>query len=271
MTVKTVIRPGERGLALGEAYARRELLYFLIWRDITIRYKQTVFGVAWAVLVPMIQLVIFSVIFGRLAGIQPDGDYPYPLFVLAALVPWNFFSQSVIQGGHSLANQQDVIKKAYFPRLFLPTASVGANCVDLLISFGVYAALLAWYRYTPSWEAILVPALAAWTLLVSLGAAYLLSALTVAYRDFRYITPLMIQSLLFLSPIVYPVSIIPERYRWLLGLNPVAGIIDAFRSAILGKPWNLPTLLTSLAVTVILLFAGLWYFRETERRFADIA
>jgi lipopolysaccharide transport system permease protein len=268
---RTIIRPNQRGLALAEAYARRELLYFLIWRDISIRYRQTLLGVAWAVLVPVIQLVIFTVIFGRFAGIQPDGNYPYPLFVLAALVPWNFFSQSVAQGGQSLVSQQEVIKKVYFPRLFVPTGSVAGNCVDLLISFGVYAALLAWYRYIPSWQTIFVPLLAAWTLLVSLGATYLLSALTVAYRDFRYITPLLIQSLLFLSPIFYPVTIIPERYRWLLALNPMAGIIDAFRSAILGKPWDVPTLLTSMVVTVLLLAIGLWYFRENERRFADIA
>jgi len=271
MAVETVIRPNQRGLALAEAYARRELLYFLMWRDITIRYKQTVFGIAWSVLVPVLQLVIFSVIFGRLAGIKPDGDYPYPLFVLAGLVPWTFFAQSVTQGANSLVNQQHVINKIYFPRLFVPTGSVGAYCVDFFISFCVYAALLAWYRYTPSWQAIFVPVLAAWTILLSLGAAYLLSALTVAYRDFRYIVPVMIQSFMFLSPVVYPVSIIPDRYHWLVGLNPMAGIIDGFRSAILGKAWNMLTLLPSLATTAILLSVGLMYFRKTERRFADIA
>lgn len=268
---KTVIRPNQRGLDLREAYARRELLYLLIWRDIAIRYRQAVFGVTWAVLVPAIQLIIFSVIFGRFAGIQPDGDYPYPLFVLAALVPWNFFSQSVVLGGQSLVNQQEVIKKIYFPRLFVPMGSVIGNGADLLISVGVYAALLVWYRYVPPWQVILVPVLAAWLLLASLGAAYLLAALTVAYRDFRYVTPLIVQSLLFLSPIVYPVRIIPDRFQWLLGLNPMAGIIDAFRSAVLGKSPNVPLLLTSLTVTVILVIVGLWYFRENERRFADIA
>lgn len=268
---KTVIRPNQHGLALLEAYSRRELLFLLIWRDIAIRYRQAVFGVAWAVLVPTIQLIIFSVIFGSFARIQPDGDYPYPLFVLAALVPWNFFSQSVVLGGQSLVNQQEMIKKVYFPRLFVPTGSVIGNGADLLISFGVYAALLAWYRYVPSWQVILIPVLIAWLLLASLGAAYLLAALTVAYRDFRYVTPLIVQSLLFLSPIVYPVRIIPDELQWLLGINPMAGIIDAFRSAVLGKSWNVPLLLTSLTVTVILVILGLWYFRENERRFADIA
>lgn len=270
-TQQTVIRPDQRGLALREACARRELLYLLIWRDIAIRYRQAVFGVTWAVLVPTVQLIIFTVIFGRFAGLQPDGDYPYPLFVLAALVPWNFFSQSVVLGGQSLVNQQEVIKKIYFPRLYVPTGSVVGNGAELLISLLLYAVLLAWYRHVPSWQVILLPALLAWLLLVSLGAAYLLSALTLAYRDFRYVSPLIVQSLLFLSPIVYPARILPDQIGWLLGLNPMAGIIDAFRSAVLGKPWDAPLLLASLTTTVILFTVGLWYFRKNERRFADIA
>jgi lipopolysaccharide transport system permease protein len=269
--IETVMRPNQRGLALTEAYARRELLYFLIWRDIKIRYKQTVLGIAWAVLVPLSQLFIFSVIFGRLAGIKPDGDYPYPLFVLAGLVPWTFFAQSVAQGGQSLVNQQQMLTKVYFPRLFVPTGLVGGCFVDFVISFGVYAAAIACYRFTPSWQVVFVPVLALFTVVASLGAAFLLSALTVTYRDFRYIVPVMIQLLMYLSPVVYPVTLVPERYQWLLGLNPMAGIIDGFRSAILGKPWNFPILLTSLASTFFLLLVGAVYFRNTERRFADIA
>lgn len=271
MAIETVIRPNQRGLALAEAYARRELLYFLVWRDIKIRYKQTVLGIAWAVLVPVIQLVIFSVIFGRLAGIKPDGDYPYPLFVLAGLVPWTFFAQSVTQGGQSLVNQQQMITKVYFPRLFVPTGTVGGCFVDLLISLGVYAMAMAWYRFTPSWQTVFVPLLVAWTVFAALGTVYLLSALTVAYRDFRYVIPVMIQTLMYLSPVVYPVTLVPEQYQWMLGLNPVAGIIDGFRSAVLGKPWNYPTLLASLASTIGLFLIGAMYFRKTERRFADIA
>ena len=271
MTIETIIQPNQRGLALAEAYARRELLYFLIWRDIKIRYKQTVLGITWAVLVPVIQLVIFSVVFGRLAGIKPDGDYPYPLFVLAGLVPWTFFSQAVSQGGQSLVNQQQMLTKVYFPRLFVPTGTVGGCFVDFLISFAVYAVALAWFGYLPSWQVIFVPFLAVFTILASLGVVFLLSALTVTYRDFRFVVPVMIQSLMYLSPVVYPVALVPERYQWLLGLNPMAGIIDGFRSAILGKPWNMPILLTSLASTMILLLVGVVYFRKTERRFADIA
>jgi len=271
MTVETVIRPNQRGLALAEAYARRELLYFLVWRDIKIRYKQAVLGVAWAVLVPVVQLIVFSVIFGRFAGIKPDGEYPYSLFVLAGLVPWTFFAQSVTQGGQSLVNQQRMLTKIYFPRLFVPTGTVGGCVVDYLISFGVFAIVMAWYRLVPSWQVVFVPLLALCAVVAALGAAYLLSALTVAYRDFRYVIPVMIQTLLFLSPVVYPVGIVPEPYQWLLGLNPIAGIIDGFRSAIFGKPWSPPLLLTSLASTLALFVAGALYFRKTERRFADIA
>jgi lipopolysaccharide transport system permease protein len=269
--VETVMRPNQRGLALTEAYGRRELLYFLIWRDVKIRYKQTIFGVAWAVLVPLLQLAIFSVIFGRLAGIKPDGDYPYTLFVLAGLVPWTFFSQSVTQGGQSLVNQQQMLTKVYFPRIFVPTGTVGGCFVDFIISFGVFGAAIAWYHFMPSWQVIFVPALALLTVIASLGVVYLLSALTVTYRDFRYIIPVMIQLLMYLSPVVYPVTLVPAKYQWILGLNPMAGIIDGFRSSILGKPWNFPTLLTSIASTFGLLIVGALYFRNTERRFADIA
>lgn len=267
----TIIQPNQRGLALGEAYARRELLFFLIWRDIKIRYKQTVLGVAWAVLVPVIQLVVFSMIFGKFAGIQTDGDYPYPLFVMAGLVPWSFFSTAVTQGGQSLVNQQNMLTKIYFPRLFVPTGVVGGCFVDFAISFGVYAGVMAWYHYLPPWQVVFVPFLALLTILAALGAVYFLSALTVAYRDFRYVIPVMIQTLMYLSPVIYPVKIVPEQYQWLLGLNPMAGIIDAYRSAILGKPWNLPVLATSIVSTFVILLIGALYFRKTERRFADIA
>jgi lipopolysaccharide transport system permease protein len=268
---ETVIRPRTTGLALGEAYERRELLYFLIWRDIKIRYKQTVLGFAWAVLMPVVQLVIFSVIFGRLAGIRPDGDYPYALFVLAGLVPWTFFSQALTQGSQSLINQQQMLTKVYFPRLFVPTGAVGGCLIDFLISFGVYAVVIALYRYQVSWQLVFVPVLAALTVIVTLGSVYLLSALTVVYRDFRYIVPVGVQLMMYLSPVVYPVTLFKGKYQWLIGINPMAGIIVGFRSAILGKPWNLPMVATSVVSSLVLLMVGLSYFRQTERRFADIA
>lgn len=271
MTIETIIRPNQRGLALAEAYARRELLYFLVWRDIKLRYKQTAIGIAWAVLVPVMQLVIFSVIFGHYAGIRPDGDYPYPLFVLAGLVPWTFFAHSVTQGGHSLADQHHLLTKVYFPRLFMPTAAVAGCFLDSLVAFGVLLLVLAWYGYAPSAQIVFLPVLVAFAIMAALGVAYLLSALTVAYRDFRYLIPVGVQLLLFLSPVIYPVTLVPERYQWLLGLNPMAGVIDGVRSAILGKPWNMSMLMMSAGSALVLLFIGATYFRMTERKFADIA
>jgi lipopolysaccharide transport system permease protein len=267
----TVIRSNQKGLALREALERRELLYFLVWRDIKIRYKQTVLGIAWAVLNPAIQLIIFSVIFGRFAGIKSDGAYPYPIFVLAGLVPWSFFAQAVAQGAQSLVNQQHMLTKIYFPRLFVPTGAVGGCVLDYAISFAVFAAVLAGYRFLPSWQVLFLPVLILLTIVAALGAVYLLSALTVAYRDFRYVVPVLIQTLMYLSPVVYPLTIFPKRYQWLLGLNPMAGLIDGFRSSLLGKPWNYPILFTSTCSSLVLLLTGLSYFRQTERRFADIA
>jgi lipopolysaccharide transport system permease protein len=177
----------------------------------------------------------------------------------------------VTLGALSLVNQQQLLTKVYFPRIFVPTGAVGGCFVDFLVSFGVFGVILAWYHYTPSWQVVFVPALALLTVIESLGVVYLLSALTVTYRDFRYVVPVMIQLLMYLSPVVYPVTLVPAKYQWILGLNPMAGIIDGFRSSILGKPWNFPTLLTSIASTLVILIVGAMYFRNTERRFADIA
>lgn len=253
-----------------ELWEYHELLYFLVWRDVKIRYKQTVLGIAWAVLQPVFSMVIFTVIFGKFAKI-PSDNLPYAVFVYAGLLPWTFFSQAVTMGGQSLVNQQHLLTKIYLPRLFVPTASIGAGLVDLAISFGVYAIILAVYQITPSWQVVFVPLLVLLTVTAALGFAYTLAALTVAYRDFRYVVPFMIQAMMYLSPVVYPVSIVPERFHWLLALNPMAGIIDGYRSAILGKPWNLTMLGVSTAMTLVLLGFGLFYFRKTERRFADIA
>ncbi len=253
-----------------ELWEYHELLYFLVWRDVKIRYKQTVLGIAWAVLQPVFSMVIFTVIFGKFAKI-PSDNLPYAVFVYAGLLPWTFFSQAVTMGGQSLVNQQHLLTKIYLPRLFVPTASIGAGLVDLAISFGVYAIILVVYQITPSWQVVFVPLLVLLTVTAALGFAYTLAALTVAYRDFRYVVPFMIQAMMYLSPVVYPVSIVPERFHWLLALNPMAGIIDGYRSAILGKPWNLTMLGVSTAMTLVLLGFGLFYFRKTERRFADIA
>jgi lipopolysaccharide transport system permease protein len=269
---RTVIQPrqGWAPIDWRELWAFRELLYFLVWRDIKVRYKQTVLGVAWAVLQPLLTMLIFTAIFGRFAHMPSDG-FPYAVFVYAGLLPWTFFANSVTQGGQSLVNQQHLLTKVYLPRLYVPMASVGGALLDLAISFGVYAAILAWHGVAPSWHVVYLPALVLLTTLAALGLTFLLAALTVTYRDFRYVLPFMIQVLMFLSPVVYPVSMVPARYQWLLALNPMTGIIDGYRSAVLGAPVNAATLAMASASTLVLLAAGLYYFRSVERRFADIA
>lgn len=272
MNHQIIIKPrkGWIGINWNEVYQYRELLMFLTWRDILVRYKQTVLGVAWAVLQPVFMMLIFTVIFGRLAKIDSEG-YPYAVFVYAGLLPWTFFSTAVSQSGMSLVNQQHLLTKIYFPRLFVPTASVGAGLVDLAISFVIYGVILAVYGIVPSVGLVWLPLLVLLTIMAALGFGYTLAALTVSYRDFRFVVPFMIQAMLYISPVIYPVTIIPEKYHWIMALNPMTGIIDGYRSAILGKPWNMTILSISASVTIVLFVFGLFYFKKTERRFADIA
>jgi lipopolysaccharide transport system permease protein len=267
-----VIRPRSGWIAVDwkELFTSRELLFFLIWRDLKIRYKQTVLGIAWVVFQPLFTMLIFTVIFGRFAGIPSDG-VPYPLFVFAGLVPWTFFSNGVSQAGQSLINHQHTLSKIYFPRLFVPTACVGALLLDLVISFGIYACMLVFYRVAPSGNIFLLPLLVGLTILATLGLGYWLAALTVLYRDFRYLQTFLIQALMYLSPVIYPTSMLPPRFQDLLALNPMCGIIGAVRSSILGTPWNLTALSISTGSSLVLFVFGLYFFRKTERRFADIA
>jgi lipopolysaccharide transport system permease protein len=253
-----------------ELWHFRELLYFLVWRDLKVRYKQTLLGVGWAVLQPVCSMVIFTIIFGHLAKLDSDG-FPYAVFVYAGLLPWTFFSASVALAGQSLVHQQGLMTKVYFPRLFVPTASVGASFVDLAISFGVYAVILAAYRVAPSWQIIFLPGLILFTALATLGLSYIFAALTVSYRDFRFLIPFMLQVMMYASPVVYSVHLFPQRYQWILALNPMAGIIDGYRSAILGKPWDWMNLGISSTVAAALFIFGIYYFRKTERGFADVA
>jgi lipopolysaccharide transport system permease protein len=266
------IQPARGWIAIDwrELWEHRELLYFLTWRDIKVRYKQTVLGVAWVVLQPVFSMIVFALIFGAVARIPSDG-LPYPVFVYAALLPWTFFSQAVTLGGQSLVNQQHLLTKIYLPRLFVPTAAVAGGLLDMAISFGTFAVILTIYGVLPSWQVVFLPLLLALTVLVTLGVTYLLAALTVAYRDFRFVVPFMLQAGLYLSPVVYPVSMVPARYHGLLALNPLTGLIDAYRSAVFGKPWNVTTLCVSSCSGIALFVLGLYYFRRTERRFADIA
>lgn len=269
---QTIIQPRSGWIPVDwrEMWEFRELLYFLVWRDVKVRYKQTVLGAAWAILQPVFSMVVFTVIFGRLARI-PSENLPYAVFCYAGLLPWMFFANALTQGGQSLVNQQHLLTKVYLPRLFVPAASVIGGLVDFAISLGVYAVILAAYRIIPSWQVVFLPLLVVLTLMASLGFAFTLAALTVAYRDFRYVVPFMVQALMYLSPVVYPVGIVPPEYHWVLALNPMAGIIDGYRSAVFGRPWNGTTLSVSVASTCVLFLFGLYYFRRTERRFADIA
>lgn len=271
-TAETIIRPRPGWISINwrELWESRELLAFLVWRDVSVRYKQTVLGVAWAVLQPVFTMGVFTVIFGNLAK-MPSQGVPYPVFVYAGLLPWMFLSTAVTGASQSLVNQQSLLTKIYLPRLFVPAASVGGGLVDFGVSFVVFACLMAWYGLAPGWDALSIPALVLLSVIASLGVGLTLAALTVTYRDFRYVVPFMVQAWMYLSPVIYPVSLVPSRWQLVLAINPMVGVIDGFRSALFGLPWNFPALWVSSLSACALLVFGLFYFRKTERRFADIA
>lgn len=277
-----VIEPRRGWIAVDwrELLRSRELLYFLIWRDIKVRYKQAVLGVAWAVLQPAVQMAVFTLIFGfaanfrtRLAGV------PYSVFVLSGLLPWQLFATALTMGGMSLVNQQHLLTKIYFPRLFIPTSVVGGALVDFAVASVLFIVLLLATGIVPTWGVLLVPVLLALTVILSLGMAYLLSALTVTYRDFRFVVPFLAQIWMWLSFIPFPPELVKDwRSKWLLALNPMYSIVAAFRKVLLGGRvrdeqigWEPSYFAASVAITVALFVLGLFYFRRTERRFADVA
>lgn len=266
-----VIEPRRGWLAINwaEIWRYRELLYFLAWRDVTIRYKQTVLGVLWAFIQPFIKLVVFSVIFGGLAKIDSEG-YPYPIFVFAGLLPWQFFSESLARSSSSVAGSANLITKVYFPRLIVPLSSAGACLVDFAISFAILFGLMLWYGVPITLSTLAIVPLVVLTILAALGTGILLSAFNVAYRDFQYLVPFGIQIWFFLTPVVYPVRAIPQKWQWLLALNPMTGIVDAYRSAILGKPFVWENMAISIVVAAVVFLAGLFYFRRMESSFADV-
>lgn len=267
-----VIRPRTGWIAIDwrELWEGRELLYYLVLRDVKVRYKQTVLGVAWAVLQPVFTMIVFTVIFGRFAKVPSDG-LPYSVFVFAGLLPWTFFSNNITQASQSLLNQQSLLTKIYLPRLFIPASAIGSGLVDLAVSFAVFVVLMAYDRVPIGWGVLIVPLLVILTAAASLGVGLFLAALIVTYRDFRYVVGFLVQSWMYLSPVIYPVSLVPAKWQPLLALNPMAGIIDGFRSALLGLPWNVVTLSISGLSSLALLLYGLFYFRKTERNFADVA
>ena len=249
----------------------RELFYFLAWRDILVRYKQTAIGVVWALLRPFLTMLVFTVVFGRIAK-MPSNGIPYPILVFAAMLPWQFFATSLSEASGSLVGNANLISKVYFPRLIIPAGAVITSLVDFFISLGLLAVLMVWYQFLPDWRLVTLPL---WTLLAflaALGPGLYLTALNVKYRDFRYVIPFIVQFGLFISPVGFSSDVVPAQWRLLYSLNPMVGIIDAFRWAICrgAAPLHLPGLALSLAVTVFFLWLGIWYFRRTEKTFADV-
>lgn len=250
----------------------RELFYFLAWRDILVRYKQTVIGMAWALIRPFLTMIVFTVVFGKLAKLPTEGGAPYPILVFAAMLPWQFFANSLSECSNSLISNANLISKVYFPRLIVPTSAVVVSFVDFMISGIIMIALMAWYDFVPSWRIVTLPLFIAIAFAASMGAGLWLASLNVQYRDFRYIVPFIVQFGLYVSPVGFSSNIVPSQWRLLYSLNPMVGVIDGFRWAILGGESNLylPGFLLSLGLVAAFLFSGIWYFRKTERTFADV-
>ncbi len=268
----TFLKPAKGWLSIDfkELWRYRELIYFLTWRDIKVRYKQAVLGIAWAVLQPLMTMLIFTVIFGTLLK-TPSQGIPYPLFSLTALLPWQLFASALQRSSTSLVGNANLLTKIYFPRLAIPLASIFAALVDFLISFVVLIGVMVYYRYMPGWNALWVPLLVLLALLTALAVGLWLSALNVQYRDIQQIVPFLIQVWMYASPIVYPIETIPAGiWRWLYSLNPMVGVIQGFRWALLGGTPPDLTLVISVAMVLILLVSGLYYFRRMEKTFADI-
>lgn len=266
-----IIEPnkGWRALDLRDLWAFRELLYFLTWRDVKVRYKQTELGIAWAIIQPLFTMLVFTLFFGRLAGL-PSDNIPYPLFAYAGLLAWTYFSNAITSSGNSLVGSANLITKVYFPRMIIPGAAVTAGLVDFAIAFLILVVLMVYYRVTVTWNILMFPVLVLLTTLLALGIGMWLSALNVKYRDVRFALPFLVQLWMFLSPVIYPASFLPARFRWLLSLNPMTGIIEGYRSALFGRPFNWIALAASAAITLILLIYSTYFFKRMEKSFADI-
>ncbi|MEM9542516.1 MAG: ABC transporter permease [Cyanobacteria bacterium P01_E01_bin.42] len=249
----------------------RELFYFLAWRDILVRYKQTVVGVTWALLQPFATMVVLTVVFGKLAKLPSEGA-PYPILVFAAMLPWQFFANSLANCSNSLVGNANLISKVYFPRLIVPASAIVVSFVDFALSVAILLGLMAWYNFVPSWRVIVLPGFTIVAAIASLGAGLWLAALNVRYRDFRFVVPFIVQLGLYISPVGFSSSIVPERWRLLYYLNPMVGVIDGFRWAILGDEFQfyLPGFLLSLLLLGTLAISSIIYFRKTERTFADV-
>jgi lipopolysaccharide transport system permease protein len=255
-----------------DLWAYRELFAILAWRDVSVRYKQTVIGAAWALVRPFLTMVVFTIVFGRLAGLPSEGSAPYPIMVFAGMLPWFLFSSILGDASSSVVGNSNLIGKVYFPRIIIPASSAVVALVDFLINLSMLAVLMAWFGYAPNWTILLLPLFVVLAVLASLGPALFITALNVKYRDFRYIIPFIVQFGLYVSPVGFSSTIIPDEWRFWYSLNPVVGVIDGFRWCILGgeSPFYLPGFLLSLAVVALFLWVGISYFRRTERTFADL-
>jgi lipopolysaccharide transport system permease protein len=249
----------------------RELFYFLAWRDILVRYKQTFIGIAWALIRPFLTMIVFTIVFGSIAKLPSQG-VPYPILVFSAMLPWQFFSNSLSECSNSLITNSNLISKIYFPRLIVPTSAVVVSFVDFMISGIILLALMAWYNFVPSWRILTLPFFIAIAFAASMGAGLWLASLNVKYRDFRYIVPFIVQFGLYISPVGFSSNIVSEKWRLLYSLNPMVGVIDGFRWAILGNSYTiyLPGFLLSLFIVAFFVITGIWCFRKTERTFADV-
>ena len=268
-----VIEPGRHELNYWrDLWRYRELFYVLAWRDVAVRYKQTVIGAAWAVIRPFLTMMVFTIIFGRLAKLPSDGSAPYALMVFAGMLPWTFFSTSLSEASASLIGNANLISKVYFPRLIVPTATVVVAFVDFLISFVILLGMMVWYRFLPGWQIALLPLFVLFASVASIGPALWITALNVKYRDFRYVIPFIVQLGLYVSPVGFSSNVVPVQWRTLYSLNPMVGVIDGFRWCLLGgqSQLNLTGLAASLVVTAFFLWFGIRRFRRTEASFADL-
>jgi lipopolysaccharide transport system permease protein len=268
----THIRPGARAVSftLNEVWQARELLYFLVWRDVKVRYKQTVLGIGWSVLQPFLAMVVFTIFFGRLAKMPSDG-VPYPLFSLAALVPWTYFAAAALNGSTSLVGNQHLLAKVYFPRVLVPLAAVLMPAVDLAVSFTMLLVLMAWYHVMPTAAVLLLPLYVALGVSTAFAVTLWTSGLSVRYRDARYVLPFIIQIWLFVTPVAYPASLVPERWRLLYALNPMASVVEGFRSALLGTAGPGSMVVVAVVVVAAALASGATYFRSVEGSIVDLA
>lgn len=268
----THIRPGARAVSftLNEVWQARELLYFLVWRDVKVRYKQTVLGIGWSVLQPFLAMVVFTIFFGRLAKMPSDG-VPYPLFSLAALVPWTYFAAAALNGSTSLVGNQHLLAKVYFPRVLVPLAAVLMPAVDLAVSFTMLLVLMAWYHVMPTAAVLLLPLYVALGVSTAFAVTLWTSGLSVRYRDARYVLPFIVQIWLFVTPVAYPASLVPERWRLLYALNPMASVVEGFRSALLGTAGPGSMVVVAVVVVAAALASGATYFRSVEGSIVDLA